>query len=168
MKSPNGRKIVLRFNSELQPVGDEAGLLSSVMGLLGSDYTKFPICEKNWRKVRTRDKVYNECVKEMFHFEEDSRGIIKRIIFKILGRAWKETRNRLYHHCYDPELSIEENIENRLDGITADYWRWFLDYRNSEETQEKCRKNAENRSKQLYTHTGGSKSLARLREEEVI
>ncbi|RYR13356.1 hypothetical protein Ahy_B04g070395 isoform C [Arachis hypogaea] len=102
----------------------------------------------------------------MFHFEEDSRGIIKRIIFKILGRAWKETRNRLYHHCYDPELSIEENIENRLDGITADYWRWFLDYRNSEETQEKCRKNAENRSKQLYTHTGGSKSLARLREEE--
>ncbi|XP_020972493.1 uncharacterized protein LOC107626790 [Arachis ipaensis] len=44
--------------------------------------------------------------------------------------------------------------------------RKFLDYRNSEETQEKCKKNAENRSKQLYTHTGGSKSLARLGEEE--
>ncbi|KAL4275108.1 hypothetical protein AHAS_Ahas20G0074200 [Arachis hypogaea] len=47
MKPPNGRKIVLRFNSALQPVGDEAGLLSGVMGLLGSDYTKFPICEKD-------------------------------------------------------------------------------------------------------------------------
>nr|XP_029146855.1 uncharacterized protein LOC112729654 [Arachis hypogaea] len=105
MKPPNGRKVVLRFNSALQPVGDEAGLLSGVMGLLGSDYTKFPICERDWRKVRTRDKVYNEIVK-------------------------------------------------------------FLDYRNSEETQEKCKKNAENRSKQLYTHTGGSKSLARLGEEE--
>ncbi|RYR08242.1 hypothetical protein Ahy_B05g075817 [Arachis hypogaea] len=128
MKPPNERKIVLRFNSALQPVGDEAGLLSSVMGLLGSDYTKFPICEKDWRKVRTRDK-------EMFHFEEDSRGIIKRIIFKMLGRAWKETRNRLYHHCYDPDLSLEENIENPPDGITADHWRWFLDYRNSKETQ---------------------------------
>ncbi|RYQ89256.1 hypothetical protein Ahy_B09g095995 isoform E [Arachis hypogaea] len=134
MKPPNGKKIVLGFNSALQPVGDEAGLLSGIMGLLGSDYTKFPICEKDWRKVRTRDKVYNECVKEMFHFEEDSRGIIKRIIFKMLGRAWKETRNRLYHHCYDPELSLEENIENRPDGITVDHWRWFLDYRNSEET----------------------------------
>ncbi|XP_020970324.1 uncharacterized protein LOC110268476 [Arachis ipaensis] len=154
MKPPNGRKIVLRFNSALQPVGDEAGLLSGVMGLLGSDYTKFPIYEKDWRKVRTRDKVYNECVKEMFHFEEDSRGIIKRIIFKMLGRVWKETRNRLYHHCYDPELSLEENIENRPDGIIADHWRWFLNYRNSEETQEKCKKNTENRSKQLYTHTG--------------
>nr|XP_025660942.1 uncharacterized protein LOC112756536 [Arachis hypogaea] len=166
MKPPNGRKIVLRFNSALQPVGDEAGLLSGVMGLLGSDYTKFPICEKDWRKVRTRNEVYNECVKEMFHFEEDSRGIIKRIIFKMLGRAWKETRKRLYHHCYDPELSLEENIKNRLDGITADHWRWFLDYHNSKETQEKCKKNAENRSKQLYTHVGGSKSLARLGEEE--
>ncbi|RYQ99006.1 hypothetical protein Ahy_B07g086855 [Arachis hypogaea] len=166
MKPPNRRKIVPRFNSALQLVGDEAGLLSSVMGLLGSDYTKFPICERDWRKVRTKDKVYNECVKEMFHFEEDSRGIIKRIIFKMLGRAWKETRNILYHHCYDSELSLEENIENRPDGITAEHWRWFLDYRNSEETQEKCKKNAENRSKQLYTHTSGSKSLARLGEEE--
>ncbi|XP_072064815.1 uncharacterized protein [Arachis hypogaea] len=65
MKPPNGRKVVLRFNSALQPVGDEAGLLSGVMGLLGSDYTKFPICERDWRKVRTRDKVYNEIVKQI-------------------------------------------------------------------------------------------------------
>ncbi|RYR09564.1 uncharacterized protein [Arachis hypogaea] len=166
MKPPNGRKVVLRFNSALQPVGDEAGLLSGVMGLLGSDYTKFPIGERDWRKVRTRDKVYNEIVKEMFHFEEDSRGIIKSVIFKMLGRAWKETRSRLYHRYYDAELSLAENIENRPDGITAEHWRKFLDYRNSEETQEKCKKNAENRSKQLYTHTGGSKSLARLGEEE--
>ncbi|RYR49871.1 hypothetical protein Ahy_A07g036398 [Arachis hypogaea] len=153
MKPPNGRKIVLRFNSALQPVGDEAGLLSGVMGLLGSDYTKFPICEKDRRKVHTKDKVYNECVKEMFHFEEDSRGIVKRIIFKMLGRAWKETRNRLYHHCYDSELSLEENIKNHPDRITTDHWRWFLDYRNSKETH-------------LYTHTGRSKSFARFGEEK--
>ncbi|KAL4356635.1 hypothetical protein AHAS_Ahas09G0106400 [Arachis hypogaea] len=63
MKPPNGRKIVHRFNSELQPVGYEAGILSGILRLLGSDCTKFPICEKNWRKVRTKDKVYNECVK---------------------------------------------------------------------------------------------------------
>ncbi|XP_057745579.1 uncharacterized protein LOC130963488 [Arachis stenosperma] len=157
---------LLRFNSALQPVGDEAGLLSGVMKLLGSDYTKFLICERNWRKVRTKDKVYNEIVKEMFHFEEDSRGIIKRIIFKMLGRAWKETKNRLYHRFYDEELSLEENIENRPDRITEDHWRWFLNYHHSDETQAICKKNAENRSKQLYTHTGGSKNLARCGEEE--
>ncbi|RYR53758.1 hypothetical protein Ahy_A06g028989 [Arachis hypogaea] len=105
-------------------------------------------------------------LQEMFHFEEDSREIIKRTIFKMLGRAWKETRNRLYHHFYDQELSLEENIENRPDEITEDHWRWFLDYRHSDETHEICKKNIENRSKQLYTHTGGSKSLARCGEEE--
>ncbi|QHO40190.1 uncharacterized protein DS421_5g135440 [Arachis hypogaea] len=34
------------------------------------------------------------------------------------------------------------------------------------ETKEKCRKNAINRSKQLYTHTGGLKSFAPRMEEE--
>ncbi|RYR77647.1 hypothetical protein Ahy_A01g002195 [Arachis hypogaea] len=78
MKPPNRRKIILRFNNALQPVGDEA---------------------------------------------EDSRGIIKGTIFKMLERAWKETRNRLYHHCCDPELSLAAYIENRPDGITADHWK---------------------------------------------
>ncbi|RYQ95135.1 hypothetical protein Ahy_B08g090181 [Arachis hypogaea] len=43
MERPNGRRIVLRFNNEMHPIGDEAGLLSGVLGLLGSDYLKFPI-----------------------------------------------------------------------------------------------------------------------------
>ncbi|RYR13349.1 hypothetical protein Ahy_B04g070395 isoform E [Arachis hypogaea] len=168
MKPPNGRNIVLRFNDRLQPVGNEAGILSGIVRMLGFDYTKFPICEKDWRKVRSRDKIYNECVKELFHFEEDSGGIIKRTILKMLGRAWKDTRNHLYHYFYKEDLTLEQNIKGRPPGITADHWRWFLDYRNSKETKEKCRKNVENQSKQLYTHTGGSKSLARLEEEEVI
>ncbi|XP_020967503.1 uncharacterized protein LOC110266817 [Arachis ipaensis] len=113
MKPPNGRKIILRINSKLQPVGDKTGILSSVLGLLGSDYTKFLICEKDWRKVRTKDKVYNECVKEMFHFDENSGGITKFIILKIPRRAWKETMDKLYHDCYDSERTFEENIKHR-------------------------------------------------------
>ncbi|RYQ85520.1 uncharacterized protein [Arachis hypogaea] len=168
MKPPNSRKIVLRYNRNLQPIGAEAGILSDILGLLGSDYTKFPICEKDWRKVRSKDKIYNECVKEMFYFDEDNGRIIKRTILKMLGRAWKETRNRLYHDHYDSQLTIEQNIEGRPPWITADHWRWYLDYRNSEDTKEKCRENTVNRSKQLYTHTSRSKSLGRLGEEEEI
>ncbi|XP_020966228.1 uncharacterized protein LOC110266260 [Arachis ipaensis] len=63
MERPNGRKIVLRFNNAKQAIGDEAGLLSGVLGLLGSDYGKFPICRKSWCQISTKDKVYNECVK---------------------------------------------------------------------------------------------------------
>ncbi|RYR72917.1 hypothetical protein Ahy_A02g007141 [Arachis hypogaea] len=144
MERPNGRRIMLRFNNEKQPVGDEAGLLSGILGMLGANYGKFPICEESWRHVTTKDKVYSECVK----------------------KSWKDTRLRLYDDCYEPTLSTEENIEKRLPGIDRDHWRWYLDYRAKPEMKEKCRKNTINQSKQLYIHTSGSKSLARRREEE--
>ncbi|RYR03468.1 hypothetical protein Ahy_B06g082443 [Arachis hypogaea] len=106
MKPPNGRKIVLKFNETLQLVGVEAGILSSILELLGSDYTKFSICEKDSKKVRSKDKIYNECM--------------------------------LYHDHYNSQLTIEQNIEGRPLGIIANHWRWYLDYRNSEDTKEKC------------------------------
>ncbi|KAL4365770.1 hypothetical protein AHAS_Ahas07G0139300 [Arachis hypogaea] len=96
MKLPNGRKIALRFNETLQLVGAEAGILSGILGLLGFDYTKFLICGKRLEKDFLQDKIYNvQCVKKMFHFDEDSGGNIKRTILKMIGMAWKETRNRL-------------------------------------------------------------------------
>ncbi|RYR42894.1 hypothetical protein Ahy_A08g039327 [Arachis hypogaea] len=112
MERPNGRRIVLRFNNEKQPVRDEAGLLSGVLGMLGSGYGKFPICEESWRHVTTKKKVYFECVK-----------------------SWKDTRLRLYDDYYEPTLSTEENIENRPPGIDRDHWRWYLDYRAKPETK---------------------------------
>ncbi|RYR04769.1 hypothetical protein Ahy_B06g084544 [Arachis hypogaea] len=117
MERPNGRRIMLRFNNEKQPVGDEAGLLSGVLGMLGSYYGKFPICEKSWRHVTTKDKVYFECVKQIFEFDEDN------------------TRLRLYDDYYEATLSTEENIENRLPRIDRDHWRWYLDYRAKPETK---------------------------------
>ncbi|XP_016170272.1 uncharacterized protein LOC107612955 [Arachis ipaensis] len=140
MERPNGRRIMLRFNNEKQPVGDEAGLLSGVLGMLGSDYGKFPICEESWRHVTTKDKVYNKCVKQIFQFEEDSEGIIRKNILKSMGKSWKDTRLRLYDDYYEPTLLTEENIENRLPGIDRDHWRWYLDYRAKPKTKEKCRK----------------------------
>ncbi|RYR77621.1 hypothetical protein Ahy_A01g002153 [Arachis hypogaea] len=126
MERLNGRRIVLRFNNEKQPVGDEAGLLSGVLGMLGSDYGKFPICEESWRHVTTKEKVYFECVK-----------------------SWKDTRLRLYDDYYEPTLSTEENTENRPPGIDRDHWRWYLDYRANPETKEKCIKSIKTA---IYTH----------------
>ncbi|KAL4306054.1 hypothetical protein AHAS_Ahas16G0139900 [Arachis hypogaea] len=82
MERPNGRKIVLRFNNAKQAIGNEVGLLSGVLGLLGSNFGKFPICEESWRKITTKDKVYNECVKQIFHIDEDSEGTIKKYLEK--------------------------------------------------------------------------------------
>ncbi|KAL4394791.1 hypothetical protein AHAS_Ahas02G0187300 [Arachis hypogaea] len=98
----------------------------------------------------------------------DSEGTIKKNILESMGKSWKETRLRLYNAFYEPTFTTEENIKHCLPEIDRGHWRWFLDYRAKAETKEKCRKNAKNRSKQLSTHTGGSKSFARRMEEEVL
>ncbi|KAL4316367.1 hypothetical protein AHAS_Ahas15G0278000 [Arachis hypogaea] len=135
MERPNGRRIVLRFNSAKQAIGDEAGLLNGVLGLLGSEYGKFSICEKSWRKIITKDKVYNECIKQIFHFDEDNERTIKKYILKSMGKSWKEARLRLYNTFYETTFSTEENIEQRLPEIDREHWRWFLNYRAKAETK---------------------------------
>ncbi|XP_025623673.1 uncharacterized protein [Arachis hypogaea] len=164
-RSLNGSKMILRFNEELQAVGDGADLLSGILGALGSDYSKFPICEKSWAKVQGKDRVFDDCIKEMFHFQ-DSSGIIKKTLLQQMGKSWKDTRGRLYNSYYKSLWTLEQNLEKRPEGIPREHWKWFIDYRNDPATKAKYKQNRLNRKKQLYTHTGGSKSLARAREEE--
>ncbi|KAL4274762.1 hypothetical protein AHAS_Ahas20G0039600 [Arachis hypogaea] len=134
-QSLNGSKIILRFNEELQAVGDGTGLLSGILGALGSDYSKFSICEKSWAKVQGKDRVYDDCIKEMFHFQEDSGGRIKNTFLQQMGRSGKDTRGRLYDSHYKPTLTLEENLNNRPEGIPREHWKWFIDYRNDPATK---------------------------------
>ncbi|XP_020960002.1 uncharacterized protein LOC107648177 isoform X2 [Arachis ipaensis] len=176
MERTNGRKIMLRFNNAKQAIRDETGLLSGVLGLLGSDYGKFPICRKSWRQITTKDNVYNECVKQNFHFDEDSEGTIKKNILKSMGKSWKETRLRLYDHFYEPTFTTEQNIEHRLPGIDREHWRLFLDYRAEAETKEKCRKNTIKIDQNNYILTlvvrkishGGWKKSQKNKEGELV
>ncbi|MED6137689.1 hypothetical protein PIB30_067291 [Stylosanthes scabra] len=135
-----GRKIVLRFDEFNQAVGEGAGLLDGFLGGLGADFKALPISMKGWHDMKDyKESVYNDVIKKTFHFE-DPKGKIKEGILKKLGKNWKDTRSNLFNTFYDDTKSEDEN--------------------------EKCKKNVENRSKQVYIHTGGSKTLARQREEE--
>ncbi|XP_047180423.1 uncharacterized protein LOC124847074 [Vigna umbellata] len=51
------------------------------------------------------------------------------------------------------------------EGIDKDHWASFVDYRLEDRTKEIAQKNKHNRTKQTLAHTGGSKSIARKREE---
>ncbi|RYR66467.1 hypothetical protein Ahy_A03g012454 [Arachis hypogaea] len=133
-QSLNASKIILRFNEELQAVGDVAGLLSVILGALGSYYSKFSICEKSWAKVQGKDRVYDDCIKEMFHFQ-DSSGRIKKILLQQMGRSWKDTRGRLYDSHYKLIRTLEQNLEKHPKGIPRQHWRWFIDYRNDPATK---------------------------------
>nr|XP_025697480.1 uncharacterized protein LOC112799464 [Arachis hypogaea] len=159
-QSLNGSNIILRFNEKLQTVKDGDGLLNGILGALDSDYSKFSICKKSWTKVQGKDRVYDDCMKE------DNGGRIKKTFLQQMGRSWKDTREMLYDSYYKPTLTLEQNLNNRPEKIFREHWRWLIDYRNDPATKVKCKQNTLNQKKQLYMHTGDSKSLARATEEE--
>ncbi|RYR10103.1 hypothetical protein Ahy_B05g078574 [Arachis hypogaea] len=82
---------MLKFNNKMQPIGDETGLLSGVLGLLRADYEKFSICEKSWYKITTKEKVYIECVKkklEDIEQQDESSRVLSQndSIAQVLGK----------------------------------------------------------------------------------
>ncbi|XP_020968026.1 uncharacterized protein LOC107617263 [Arachis ipaensis] len=166
---PPGRKIVLHHNKEMQQVGQSAGLLSRFLESLGADFQQLLIYEESWRTMNKaiKEHVFDQ-FKRVFHYEDDGGRRIKRIIIQRIGRNWKNTRNNLFHKFYDSRRTFEQDANHKPSGIDANHWKWFLEYRLKDSTKEKCRKNTANCSKQRYTHTGGSKTLARKRHKEVI
>ncbi|XP_052118986.1 uncharacterized protein LOC107493890 [Arachis duranensis] len=163
---PSNTKIELPFNSQLQPIGQAAGLLSGFIESLGADYSQFSIHLDSWKLVSKakREHAY-DMLKRVFHYENDAGGKIKCNMLKRIGKNWKDTKNHLFHMCYKQIRTYEKNLKHHPAGIDKNDWKKFVDYRLNEETQKKCKQNALNRSKQLYTHTGGSKILAREKDE---
>ncbi|RYQ84868.1 hypothetical protein Ahy_B10g104364 [Arachis hypogaea] len=105
IKWPNGRKIILKFNRKLQSIRDGSDLLSGIFGLLVLTIIIFFICDKIWRKINTKDKIYNDGIKN-------------------------DTMSKLYHEYYDSMKALEQNIEEHPPKIDKKHWRWFLAYRN--------------------------------------
>nr|XP_025653057.1 uncharacterized protein LOC112749013 [Arachis hypogaea] len=163
---PSNTKIVLPFNKELQSIGQAAGLFSGFLRSLGADYSQFPICADSWKHVNKAKKEHAyDLIKRVFHYEDDAGEKIKCDIMKRIGKNWKDTRHHLYDRCYKEIRTYEKNLEHRSKGIVENEWKKFIDYCQKEETKKKCKQNVLDQSNQLYTHTGGSKILARKKDE---
>ncbi|RYR77444.1 hypothetical protein Ahy_A01g001903 [Arachis hypogaea] len=134
---PSNTKIELPFNSQLQPIGQAAGLLSGFIGSLGADYSQFPIDLDSWKLVSKakREHAY-DMLKRVFHYEDDAGGKIKCDMLKKIGKNWKDTRNHLFHMCYKQIRTYEENLKHHPAGIDKNDWKKFVDCRLKEETQE--------------------------------
>ncbi|XP_015970414.1 uncharacterized protein LOC107493895 [Arachis duranensis] len=85
--------------------------------------------------------------------------------WKTMSKASKEHAfdqfKRVFHYEDDGRGIIKRGIVQRIGNS----WR---NARNHLFHKEKCKKNAANRSKQMYTHTGGSKTMGRKRHEEEL
>ncbi|GAU20131.1 hypothetical protein TSUD_351930 [Trifolium subterraneum] len=94
-----------------------------------------------------------------------TEALTKRYCNLSISKKWAAHRQTLWDDMYDPSKTKDEIISNKPDGVDSIQWAMFVNYRLNPETQERCRKNKENRRKQVIPHTGGSKPLSIKRHE---
>ncbi|XP_019238163.1 PREDICTED: uncharacterized protein LOC109218265 [Nicotiana attenuata] len=162
---PQGERVVVEFDC-LDPIGEAQGLLAGVCSILATDCTIFPIGFDKWPDMPKSyiNDCFNNIIKPHFCFmtiEEDAQGYVYRFISK----KWAASRQKLWDEFKDPLKTKDEIMDNVPVGITRDQWTSFVNYHYKEETQNMCKRNAENRKKQTVPHTGGSKPNSRRRAE---
>lgn len=61
---PNGKKMVLEWNQECQPVGEAVGLLGGFLGSVAANFNNFPISYERWPKVpsKVKDDIYAKTI----------------------------------------------------------------------------------------------------------
>ena len=59
------RRVLTRWNSEGQPVGEAAGLLGGFLGLAAKNFTHFPMMYETWHKVPPtyKNNYYDSTIK---------------------------------------------------------------------------------------------------------
>nr|CAD1834506.1 unnamed protein product [Ananas comosus var. bracteatus] len=135
----DGELLPQEFNEFDQPIGDDATKFTNFLGTVVRNGNDAPLVYKDWRQVPSeyKEKLWN-IVKLKYDIEEDSMSWV----MKALGKKWKDFK------------------------VLPDQWKYLIDFWNSEEGEGRSVRNRINRLQQITLHTAGSKSFARIREEE--
>ncbi|WVZ09477.1 hypothetical protein V8G54_014007 [Vigna mungo] len=163
---PHGQRIIVDFDEVGMAVGEGQGVLAGYCGILATDDNLFPINFERWSgKTGIPNTYFLECFKEILQTTE---AIAQRYCKLTLGKKWAAHRQRLWNEFYDPTKTKDQIICNVPTGIDRTQWAHFVTYRLKPETMDICKKNRENRKKQVIPHTGGSKPISRRRHEMLL
>ncbi|KAK2383104.1 hypothetical protein QL285_070591 [Trifolium repens] len=158
------RRVMIKWNTDRQPVGAAVGLLAGFLGELARKFQEFAIIFENWKNISNDRKTefYDKKIKPKFVVND---GYNKKYILNSIAAKWRIAKSRLFRKFYKWDLTLEENLRNYPRSIDPDDWAAFIQYRRKQETMEMTRKNAANRAKLRMNHSLGTKSLARKRDE---
>ncbi|WVZ06440.1 hypothetical protein V8G54_019786 [Vigna mungo] len=160
---PNGQHIIVDFDEVGMAIGEGQGVLARYCGILATDDNLFSINFERWSgKTGMPNTYFLECFKDILQTTE---AIAQRYCKLTLGKKWVAHRQSLWNEFYDPTKTKDQIICNVPTGIDRTQWAHFVTYRLKPETMEICKKNRENRKKQVIPHTGGSKPISRRRHE---
>ncbi|XP_015579210.2 uncharacterized protein LOC8263283 isoform X2 [Ricinus communis] len=160
---PEGERIFIPINMLGQPIGPEASKLASFLGTVARDGKMAPLNFLDWSAMPEANK------EEMWQFVQtkfEMDPICKSWVLKSLASKWRNWKAKLKADHYNPHATDEERLKDCNKRVLPDQWAALIAHWNSEEVQLRCAKNKANRAKQKSAHAAGSKSFARIREEE--
>ncbi|WCJ18491.1 DNA-binding bromodomain-containing protein [Euphorbia peplus] len=160
---PEGQRIYVPINTLGQPIGPEASKLASFLGTLARDGKMAPLNYLDWSAMP-------ESVKEnLWKFVQtkfDIDPLCKNWFLKSIAAKWRNWKAKLKADHYNPHTTDEERLRDCNKRIYPDQWAALVAHWNDEAVQLRAMKNKANRAKQKSAHVSGSKSFARIREEE--
>ncbi|XP_058114063.1 uncharacterized protein LOC131256957 [Magnolia sinica] len=162
-KIREGQHITIPINTKGQPVGDNVNKLTNFLGTVARNGEYAPLTFTDWRAVpnEKKDDMLG-LVMSKFEFNADA----KKWVLQSIGRKWKDWKGELKKLYYSPHETDEERLANLDERVKEDQWKTLIQFWNSKEGKARSKTSLENRKRQLIGHAAGSKSFARIREEE--
>ncbi|MFQ6663518.1 hypothetical protein Gotur_031017 [Gossypium turneri] len=157
----DGERIFVHFNKFGQPVGPESSKLSSFLGTVARNGHKAPLNFVHWRAM---PDSYKEEMWEYTKFALDPSG--KSWVMQSIATKWRNWKADLKATYYDSLKTDEERLKVRDPRVVPDQWPSLISYWSSDDTKKHCATNRANRLKQRSGHSSGTKSYARILEEE--
>nr|XP_027108931.1 uncharacterized protein LOC113728766 [Coffea arabica] len=99
-------------------------------------------------------------------FEIDPNS--KSWVIKSLGKKWKDWKSKLKTAHYITHATDEERLADRDERVLPEQWAYLVSHWSSEEAEKRSATNRANRAQQKFGHVTGTKSFARIREEQRV
>ncbi|KAL7002064.1 hypothetical protein U1Q18_052397 [Sarracenia purpurea var. burkii] len=156
-------KIRITTNELGQPVGVEAPKLTNFLGTIARNGHLAPLNYVDWRAVPNANK---ESMWQQVQSKFDIETKCKSWVLQSISKKWKDWKAELKASHYNTHETDEERLEDRDERVLPDQWQVLISFWNSKEAKDRSVKNKANRSHQRISHATGTKSFARIREEQ--
>ncbi|XP_019251293.1 PREDICTED: uncharacterized protein LOC109230225 [Nicotiana attenuata] len=164
-KLPPEKVVDVPFNDRNQVIGEKGRKLASFLGIIARTPELTPLHVDDWRNFDKEEK------KKLVDFVRKKFSIPRRgkaYVLNSLGKKWKDYKCDLkgeYLPKYKTKDALLKNIPSR---ISRDQWSGLVSYWLSDKAKRRTQANRNNRANQKMPHTGGSKSIATLMDEQAV
>ncbi|KAL4311990.1 hypothetical protein GQ457_01G033240 [Hibiscus cannabinus] len=104
---PLRERVKVSRNEFGQPIGAEAGVLASYVGIVARNATLLPINHESWRQMPNSNK--NQDVDLVKKFSLD---VSDRYLKMALGKKWRDNKSYLKEKKFKNNLNHEEKLQN--------------------------------------------------------